>query len=485
MMPEEEKIENRAEAPAESNTTSSAEEKKPVRLKWGRPIADPEEEVRKASAEIEEENRRREAAEAAERAEFEKRMREAERKKQILLARQMADEEAERRRAEAARQEREALLARKREAEAIAAQEAEAARLRAEQEAQKLRRVEQKKRRRMRRRAAVLGFFASLFGAILSVRIPRKHLITLAVTLVVAILFAVLLGNFLLARVSTEDPSEDDSAVTTTPPETVPYGRDMAVPEISAGIVSLEGTTLSDLKTAASRFAATGTKAVSLILRDGEGKLLFRSETENGLFEGGESRLTLSEIFAPFQNRGMYVTCCFPIRYHLDGDEYTRDVLYAYETALLCEIAAAGADEVILLDAEGLFFLNEPNASAYAVERLSASARTVHLRAPKCLVGLALSPAFLGTSDSDRYLSTLATAFDLTLLDLREIESEADSAYEEIYHALTEHMYFILRYSMRVLIPAGNAQAVLDHDIPCWQEGTLPRIDGGEAGTTE
>lgn len=373
--------------------------------------------------------------------------------------------------------------------------EAESARHRAEIEEAELRH----RLRKHRRRETALDVFGAIFGALFSlirsIRISKKAVLAIAVTLLCSCLLAVILGNVLKGIVGTGTP-EDTGAEsdyeaqegTEDPPHN---SRNVTVSELNAGVVSLVGATEKSLRSEAERFLAAGMTSVSLLLRDGDGNLLFRAKTDEALGiedktgETDRELLSLEEICKPFLVRDIYVSCILPVRYFSDGDEYSQSVLYAYETALLCEIAEAGADEVILLDGDALLLsalqteTEAENAVSEAISELSAMARAVNERVPELPVGIALSPAFLATRESDVRLSELVSAFDFSLLDLRSAEKESD-LYSAVSSGVSEHLYFILRYKMRVLIPAGSAEAVSREEIKNWQEGTLPSISEEE-----
>lgn len=359
----------------------------------------------------------------------------------------------------------------------------EIVRMRAELERAELLKKIRKKRRKDDLRAFVLGILGGIWSLLRRIRISKRFLCGILVTVLLSGLSAVILGNLLKDRVGVPEDSSDITTEPESEAETVPFGRDLAIPDLNAGIVSLEGATMGSIRGEAQRFANAGVTAVSLILRNADGQLLFSSKTDEGLGLDGEAAadLRISEILDPFLSREIYVSCILPMRYFSDGDGYSRSVLYAYETALLSEIAEAGAQEVILLDCDGLFDANGDKdggdgafSTEDAVRELQAIARAVNEKAPETAVGIAFSPEFLATRDSDRYLGSIVEAFDLLLLDLRAAQ-KAEDLYEAVSTGVSEHLYFILRYSMRVLIPEGSAEAVTRVSVGNWQEGTLPK----------
>ena len=378
--------------------------------------------------------KRREAAEAvaARRAESERRaVRERQAAERAVREREIAERERRLRYAEEQRR-----------------REEETERLRQELEQEMLRKKIARRRRSRAFFAGIAGVFAMIFGLFTRIRVSKRAVLTLLSTAIVTVLLAAVVGNLLRSRL----PAASEETTTEEPPtETVAYGRDFFVPSLNAATVFLEGATAASLKSEAKRFRETGIDAVSLALRRDDGTLFFASLTESGMFgtsedEADSELLSLREIFKPFHDNGLYVTCLFPMRYTVDGDGYTREVLRAYETALLCEIAEAGADEVVLSESDLLFTLSEENAVPNRLVTLRETVTAVNLRAPETAVGIALSPEFLLTNESDRYLGEIAETFDLTLLDLCRIKNSELDLVSAVSSAVTEHLYFILLY---------------------------------------
>ena len=365
---------------------------------------------------------------------------------------------------------------RRRTEEATRLKEAENAKLRAELEQARLR----KKIRRKRRKEQFGDVVLFLLGAVLSlfrrIRISGKAILAIVLTLGIAVVLATVLGLILGKYVDTNATPESSVTEEETEESTESIGADRTVPRLNAGIVSLEDATERFLKSEALRFASTGMTSVSLLLRDAEGDLLYASQTDGVFGETAENTdlLSIDEILAPFVSRGLYVSCLLPIRYFSDGDPYSEEILYAYEKTLLQEIAEAGANEVVLLPGEGsLIGASETESPEAALEKLYDLCRAVHRRSASTAVGIALSPEFLATKESDRYLGEIAEEFDFLLIDLRFAARSEEDQYEAVSESISSHLYFILRYSMRVLIPEGCADAVTRAEIYDWQEGSV------------
>ena len=483
------------------NAEGATEEKpsRPVRMRWGRPVEEPKSEaVHTAPAESLSESEadpteppkpisdpRLEAL----RARLEREARAAEEAK--IPSSSDADKEDPDASREARPSPGEIRLQKEREAMQRRAMErarAEKMRMERELEAERLRREMQKKRRRDALRELGSGILGLLLGLFRGIRVTKKQVLAVILTLVLALTATVILGNLLLAEIPT-----GDGEATTLPPETEPetspfYGGGLSVPDVNAGIVSLEGATASGLRNEARRFSASGTNAVSLLLRNGDGDLLFQSKTDGalGLESETEGLLTIGEIVSPFINEGLYVSCLLPMRYGIDGDEYSESVLYAYDVALLSEVARAGANEVILLDADRFLLSGsedeeDPERVKAGVYRLCDAANTVRRAVPEVVIGIAFTEEFLESRVSDRYLTETLRAFDLALLDLRSA-SRSDDEYAAVSGGVEKHLYFILRYSMRVLIPEGCAEAVTREEVHVWQEGTVRPPESTDEG---
>jgi hypothetical protein len=356
--------------------------------------------------------------------------------------------------------------------------------MREELEHARLQKAIRKKRRREAASHAVRAFFFGIL-AFLRLLIPsKKTVLALSVTACGALLLAIVLGNLLKSRVDPNGMGDVTEPPTGTEAETVPYDRGLKTPAQNAGIVSLTDATEQTLRREARRFREAGMTAVSLLLCDSDGTLLFDSSVNAalGIFPENAT-LSISRILASFHDEGLYVSCIFSMRFFLSADAHSERILYAYETELLSEVAQAGADEIVLLDADRLFRLtDESGARCYsdkeALSALTEIAVTVHGDAPETAVGLTCSPDFLASVQADLYLSALAKAFDFTLLDLRAFQTGAPEEDRILSDTVSAHLYFVLRYGMRILIPEGAASAVSDAGIHNWQEGTLPKNSG-------
>ena len=501
-----------------STDSSEAPQVSPKRMKWGRVVEEPVEEPRAPppAAETHEEEKREEARpdprlealrlrllrEEQERREEEKRRAEA-RARQATEVGAAENASAPSRPSDKVREKEKPQRTKKRKApERVSGNEKGTRGARPPESDDEVRRMEEelyreelrRRVRKKRRREAFLELWMLLLGALLSLprrlRVSKKFVIALVATLLLSAIAAVILGNLLGDRVAVGDGDDETTAPQTEESEEPFFSRGFDVPEVNAGIVSLEGATVSQLRGEARRFYNAGATAVSLLLRDGDGELLFssRADAALGIDRGEETLPSIDEILAPFLEYELYVSCILPMRYGIDGDAYSRSVLYAYETELLAEIADAGAHEVVLVDCDALFLGAEDDgedaltvsAESVALE-LRGIARRLNDRVPETAVGIAFSPAFLATRDSDRYLSSIAEAFDLVLLDLRD-EAEESDLYAAVSAGISDHLYFVLRYSMRILIPEGSAEAVSAVSVGNWQEGTLPSVIPDENG---
>lgn len=141
-------------------------------------------------------------------------------------------------------------------------------------------------------------------------------------------------------------------------------------------------------------------------------------------------------------------------------NEYEREIMKAYEIALINELALYGADDILLL---GISVTDENIAE---VEAFVARAATAAENAP---LGVALSLDIIALAKEESYLAARVRsscdylALDLTHLTVSDGESlGADedgnpipSLLEEI---LTEYRYYIKSYPMRILFSRSESK---------------------------
>lgn len=135
-------------------------------------------------------------------------------------------------------------------------------------------------------------------------------------------------------------------------------------------------------------------------------------------------------------------------------DENLRRVRKAYEISLLCEAAASGIDDILILGIN----VTEEN-SAEVAKYLSE----INTAAAECSVGVAINAGVLLMTENEVYLAgKLKAACDYVALDLRQLDfldaeqAEDSDVPTSLAEYLNELKYYLSTYSLRLVFSDGN-----------------------------
>ncbi|MBO5938311.1 MAG: hypothetical protein J6Q82_02280 [Clostridia bacterium] len=252
-------------------------------------------------------------------------------------------------------------------------------------------------------------------------RVRRRQQIT-AILAVIGVTLLVLATVFLIigARMhkksvalrETETTAESDLPIPETPttPSVIAYPLDKNSPYAS----------LADL-------SEQGKSAASLALNEKDGISLY-------------SPSTLQAIATDAKTQGLYLSGVFYLTSLSEEDDLARFTKRSDECATLAEALRAGLDEVMLV---------APSLSEKHVEELSDFLRDLRRLVPNATVGLSLPKDFL-REENAATVDALAGEFSLLAVDLSE-ELSIDERVEA-------DLYYLLRYSMRVLLPSPDIE---------------------------
>lgn len=212
-------------------------------------------------------------------------------------------------------------------------------------------------------------------------------------------------------------------------------------------------------------YASQGIRDLSVMARDSEGALHFAFEIAD-TFPIDEVRSERSFKALCEDARGADARVCayvYIISFEI-GDKYARDTAKAYEIALISELAASGADDILLL---GLS-VTEENLGEVCdfVSRAS-------LAAGKAPLGVALSPEVFYLAGNEVYTAGRVRgccdylAVDLTYLTLEDGQSPGTAENGEELPSLLEKTvdrlkFYISEYPARVLFARENHKLYVD-----------------------
>ena len=202
-------------------------------------------------------------------------------------------------------------------------------------------------------------------------------------------------------------------------------------------------------------YMSIGITDFSVCLRDEEGYITYHSEVASAIKGSNDnmgSRIP-SEAVAAIKNEGGYVCTYFYSTAFDETDAYKREILKAYEIALINEAAQAGVDDILIIglkptkeniDELEKFVSDMANAAGNSALGVLTSAEDVKL-----------------TDGGDYIVPRLRAVSDFAALDARNIKTRT-----ELYAFIDEMEYYISSGNMRLVFSAENsafAQNAVDY----------------------
>ena len=196
-----------------------------------------------------------------------------------------------------------------------------------------------------------------------------------------------------------------------------------------------------------------GYSELSLSLGTAE-SVAFDSETAKAVTGVEVGEIKLSEYAAAIHKYEGRACAYFKSSAFDCEDENLRRVRKAYEISLLCEAAASGIDDILILGIN----VTEENSDEVAryLSELNAAAG-------ECSVGVAVNVGVLLMTENEIYLAgKLKSACDYLALDLRQLDfsdteqSEGSDVPTSLAEYLNELKYYLSTYSLRLVFSDGN-----------------------------
>lgn len=269
----------------------------------------------------------------------------------------------------------------------------------------------------------------------------RNIIIISAVSLVVLLVAFLVVGNILKKKTQGDnnangETSASDNAVTPAP----------TPQSINGYFIDLTGASSTQLSNQISTLSANGVTAVSLNLTDNNGELLYNSKTAQNLgYQATSSSLiSLSSIITRTESRGIYTSAYITLNSFKETDAKIRSVKLAYEASIVCEIAEAGFNDIVV---------RCPEISSEYIDELIGFAKNVKNINSTAKIGITFTTSLLETEDAALSVDKLVAAFDLTALDLASVEGNDTLVYIEESLSNSNIRYYILRFNTRILLP--------------------------------
>ena len=221
-----------------------------------------------------------------------------------------------------------------------------------------------------------------------------------------------------------------------------------------------EITSLDNAVSDAVLLTESGATALSLPLYT-NGTPRYQSDVAQSLGRqrAGETDVTLSRLFAAVPTEEIYLAATFSCAWQKEDDTAQRRILRAYEAALVAEIAAGGAHEVLLLDL---------TTDGDTIDEVALFLREIRENCPEAVIGVAVNTAFMADDNHVERTRTLLTWADHVALDLDDhdnhtvYETAEDGTITRRIASLSDVLQMlhpaIRRYRMRLLLPANMAE---------------------------
>ncbi len=173
------------------------------------------------------------------------------------------------------------------------------------------------------------------------------------------------------------------------------------------------------------------------------GELDYYFEIAESFNSENNGSASFETLCADAKDAGARVCAYIHVRWMECEDKYEREILKAYEIALINEMARLGADDILLLGIS----VSEENISE--VEEFVSEAAGAAESTP---LGVAVSLEIVELAKAENYLAARVRSMcDYLALDLTHLvvaDGESGGKLEEI---ITEYKYYIKSYPMRIL----------------------------------
>ncbi len=193
-----------------------------------------------------------------------------------------------------------------------------------------------------------------------------------------------------------------------------------------------------------------GAAAVSTVFKSRDGVGFYRSGAIEAVSGPQSEDLPSAERLIETLSEGERSVSVIFHKENTEGmDGISAQALLDIEVSQMCEIAKAGADEILLMGFD---------TGDAGMEFLSSSATKIKAAAPEALVGIVL-PAQAAAGESETFSALcrkMAESFDIIALDMTRLEdSESQSAEDQLGAIADKLQICFVRYNIRCILRDG------------------------------
>jgi hypothetical protein len=272
-----------------------------------------------------------------------------------------------------------------------------------------------------------------------------------AIVIVILVVLFFVIGRVLKNKV---DKSKEEDSASDIPAVTAPLGH-AELPSVNGYGFSLLGATNQTISDKIGEISSAEGNCINFVVRSASGEEIYSSSVAKNMGKQTASSgyVSVGDISSRAENRGLRVSAILPINAFDVSDDLERSVLLAYDAAICAELYRDGADDV-LVSLRGKEVTEE---NVDELIRLAASVKNID---SEVLIGVSLSRAMLEAEGSEVLVSKLWEAYDFLAYDISEVEEGADVRTYAEESVNSEVHYYLLRYNMRILLPALEGDAL-------------------------
>ena len=267
----------------------------------------------------------------------------------------------------------------------------------------------------------------------------RKHLLSVltvwASAAALAVIVALAVGNALGDRV------ESLGGTSSSAPPIYEYnGTD--VQPVDAWYLSLSGQTVES-RSATIESLPQSVRSVSISLRSGEKAPEYYSPVYSAVTGRSSSGVSLPELVDLLHSKGLYVIGCFDLNSANFSGNLSVTALADFETALLCEVASSGIDEIIAM---GL------PSDELGISTVSSIFKSLRAKHPRVILGAGIGYRTMLSDARATALLSYAKFADFCAVDTSGVRAAGSSTAAVV----SELEYLFKSYPLRLLFEISD-----------------------------
>ena len=193
-------------------------------------------------------------------------------------------------------------------------------------------------------------------------------------------------------------------------------------------------------------YLSIGITDFSVCLRDADGYITYHSSVAES-FSGSNDNMgsrNPAESVSAIKNDGGYVCTYFYSTAFNEPDKYKREVLKAYEIALINEAAKSGVDDILIIGLDP----TEEN-----IDEMERFVSDLAKASENSTLGVLISPDDVKLTDSGVYIvPRLRAVCDFVALDVRNVNTRS-----ALYELINELEHYISSGNMRLVFSTQNS----------------------------